>query len=839
MAVNLLDGIVRILDAVDRTIATGFVVSNDGLIVTCAHIFGDSPPEKAVIVFQATSERREARGIAEWWRAPNAEDVAFLRVDGGLPEGVPPLPLGSSDKAIQEKILTFGFPAAKPVEGIWASGYVIGLTEQSQGQRPLLQLISNEVTTGFSGSPVWSESRDRVIGMIIGMTSASRTIPEANARASMTVFATPAETLLAICPALRMGMKLGLDPKDTPKSAVNDKPTCDIKKDQLDFKPYVEALHEFITAKETTTPLAISIDGHWGTGKSSLMGMLKQKLEPEGRNSRNMLWQSLAWHVGRKKPISTLWLSRLFLKLGGVREAKKQDALLGIIAKREQGRPRQQMVPLFHPTVWFNAWKFSQEEQIWSALAVEVLNQLKKKYSWTSRLRFWFELTLKRSHPLTAAGLVLLNILPILFTVLLAIATAIYPTYILPLIHKLLPSTTASSPTASGGFFLGLATVISAAITGFKAAKTNPFKIPLKKVFDPPNYEEKIGYISRFEEDFKRIVDAVTHLSSKAWQTQKLVIFIDDLDRCRPLQSVNVIEAISLFLDSEQCVFVLGMDSAAVVTSIEAKYKELMEKMRHETPGIVSPGNLFLDKIIQISINIPRPKYEYINALIEELTHLEEATETTQPLLGQISDNSSTSGTPTRPDGDIAPPKIEAEYFKRDDVQNAIKEACKLLKENPRQVKRFINLFRLKVYLANRQGKLHGQNLTKLALAVVWSMQWPEVVKLLLNEPHSSEVRTYLTDICEHLQEDGNWRENLSRMNFEFDQVMDDLIKRRTIAKKFPTHWCHLPWEEWICDKDFRFCLKKMEDSWQHVKAGVKVQSQDLPELELTELMRL
>jgi hypothetical protein len=76
-------------------------------------------------------------------------------------------------------------------------------------------------------------------------------------------------------------------------------------------------------------------------------------------------------------------------------------------------------------------------------------------------------------------------------------------------------------------------------------------------------------------------------------------------------------------------------------------------------------------------------------------------------------------------------------------------------------------------------------------------------------------------------------------MNFELDQVMDDLIERQTITKEFPTHWYHLPWEEWIRDKDFRFCLKKMEDSWQQAKADVKVQSQDLPELELTELMCL
>jgi S1-C subfamily serine protease len=94
MAVSVLSGIVRIVSG--RHIGTGFVVTADGLILTCAHVLGSSMPEKAGVVFLGSGEVREAMVLAEEWRAVDAEDVAVLRVCGTLPEGVQPLPLGSS-----------------------------------------------------------------------------------------------------------------------------------------------------------------------------------------------------------------------------------------------------------------------------------------------------------------------------------------------------------------------------------------------------------------------------------------------------------------------------------------------------------------------------------------------------------------------------------------------------------------------------------------------------------------------------------------------------------------------------------------------------------------------
>jgi hypothetical protein len=112
MQSNIISGIVRINRPDGKTAGTGFVVS-DSLIATCAHVIPPGaepkpgmPPEKVELVFRKSNEKRSAHVVAEWWRPADAGDVALLKLDGALPEGVRPLLLGSSlnsnDHAFQE-----------------------------------------------------------------------------------------------------------------------------------------------------------------------------------------------------------------------------------------------------------------------------------------------------------------------------------------------------------------------------------------------------------------------------------------------------------------------------------------------------------------------------------------------------------------------------------------------------------------------------------------------------------------------------------------------------------------------------------------------------------------
>ena len=48
--------------------------------------------------------------------------------------------------------------------------------------------------------------------------------------------------------------------------------------DSLGFTPYVRAIAEFLINEQTKPPLTISIEGEWGSGKSSFMNQLPKEI---------------------------------------------------------------------------------------------------------------------------------------------------------------------------------------------------------------------------------------------------------------------------------------------------------------------------------------------------------------------------------------------------------------------------------------------------------------------------------------------------------------------------------------------------------------------------------
>src|SRR5438876_12144620 len=111
--------------------------------------------------------------------------------------------------------------------------------------------------------------------------------------------------------------RIGVSP-----NSVSDQPT---KVDTLGFKPYVEAVAVFLTHSETMPPLTLSVEGGWGSGKSSFMLQLEDRIKSKGgktvwfnawrHDKEDELWAAFAVHFTAKLARTVPAWKRWFLHL--------------------------------------------------------------------------------------------------------------------------------------------------------------------------------------------------------------------------------------------------------------------------------------------------------------------------------------------------------------------------------------------------------------------------------------------------------------------------------------------------------------------------------------------
>ena len=107
----------------------------------------------------------------------------------------------------------------------------------------------------------------------------------------------------------------------------------------------------------------------------------------------------------------------------------------------------------------------------------------------------------------------------------------------------------------------------------------------------------------------------------------RLLLLIDDLDRCLPEKAVEMLESIKLFLDVEGCAFVLALDDEVVERGIIHRYRDYLfqgngtqnENTSHSShPQLPITGIEYLEKIIQLPFRLPQPSESEIRVFLQE-----------------------------------------------------------------------------------------------------------------------------------------------------------------------------------------------------------------------------
>jgi formylglycine-generating enzyme required for sulfatase activity len=119
------------------------------------------------------------------------------------------------------------------------------------------------------------------------------------------------------------------------------------------------------------------------------------------------------------------------------------------------------------------------------------------------------------------------------------------------------------------------------------------------------HYQAELRSLEQFQANFAELIKRLL-----ADDAGKLVVFVDDLDRCTAENAIRVLEALKLFLDVPGCIFVLGLDPEAIAAAVQTRYR-----------GEVK-ANEYLEKIIQLPFYLPliadKPMQRYVEALTQK-----------------------------------------------------------------------------------------------------------------------------------------------------------------------------------------------------------------------------
>src|SRR6185312_9429846 len=86
----------------------------------------------------------------------------------------------------------------------------------------------------------------------------------------------------------------------------------------------------------------------------------------------------------------------------------------------------------------------------------------------------------------------------------------------------------------------------------------------------------------------------------EAASVQRLIVIVDDLDRCLPETAIATLEAIRLFLFVPHTAFVMGVDELMIEYAVREHFPDLPP-----SSGPVTYARNYLEKLIQVPFRIP------------------------------------------------------------------------------------------------------------------------------------------------------------------------------------------------------------------------------------------
>jgi KAP family P-loop domain len=320
----------------------------------------------------------------------------------------------------------------------------------------------------------------------------------------------------------------------------------------------------------------------------------------------------------------------------------------------------EEIPPSVHSTVspvtcWFNAWMHDDAPSLASSFAAEVARVANTRRPLWRRIVQPIPSSLLRARDRWKRRL----LVPV---ILLAITLPFAPS-----LAKWLPAGGTDKDILSQlqGVFVkypqrAFAVGVIAIIQLFSALL--PVLKPLGSFVASPEKAAAAGLMSGVREQLGELIGQATPDGGR------FLIFVDDIERCKPPKSIEVLEVANQLLSHPGVVVVLLADLPAVAACANIKYKELAEQytptgfattVNDRDHAKLAYGRAYLQKVIQVQFDMPSHRPKHVQDLVRDLLQGEASVKDQVPAEVQNSGNAGETEN-AKPPEDEKKPKIRA-----------------------------------------------------------------------------------------------------------------------------------------------------------------------------------
>lgn len=398
--------------------------------------------------------------------------------------------------------------------------------------------------------------------------------------------------------------------------------------DLLNVQHIVEAVVS-VVADDRLSPVTVGVYGDWGSGKSSVIRMVRSRFETQ------------------------------------------QDVVV----------------------VYFNGWRFEGYENAKAALATTILEEIKREVESekgkltkvrdrvsTLMTRMWWRIDhLRIGRTLLSSG------------INAGIATGAVA----------ITGATVGAPLAAGALLsIAIASLIQEGKKVDGKAIADLISEQAKKEGEADR--ETHDMIRDFHRDFAELVEKL--------EIRRLVVIVDDLDRCLPPNVIETLEAIRLFLSAPKTAFVIAADEAVIRHAVAQRFPTQTNLADKALTGQeFDVGARYLEKLIQVPVRVPplspADLHGYLNLLFAE-QHEENASAFAK-LCERARAAAAFNAVSFRADNAEALLGAPLSEDLKADLSLAEQLAPVLAicaEGNPRQTKRFLNALILRLAMAKSRG---------------------------------------------------------------------------------------------------------------------------------------